>query len=94
MLGLVITVAVVALAGGIRIVSAHKDTGLIRTGAGDRLPVVPTAVHTLSFLPDSTYYCFGGDLTSPTTVALVGDSHAAMWFNALSDVGKRTVSGC
>ena len=41
------------------------------------------------YLPDNTYYCFGGDLTSSTTVALVGDSHAGMWFNALSDVGTK-----
>ncbi len=31
-------------------------------------------------------YCAGGDLHSPTVVALVGDSHAATWFNATSEV--------
>ena len=34
-------------------------------------------------------YCAGGDLSSRTVVALVGDSHAATWFNELSAVAAR-----
>jgi peptidoglycan/LPS O-acetylase OafA/YrhL len=36
--------------------------------------------------PGGISYCAGGDLSSPTVVALVGDSHAATWFNELSVV--------
>jgi len=39
--------------------------------------------------PEGVSYCAGGDLTSKTAVALVGDSHAATWFNELSAVAKR-----
>ncbi len=33
--------------------------------------------------------CASGDVTSPTTVALVGDSHAAMWQPALEPVARQ-----
>ncbi|MCX6459168.1 MAG: acyltransferase family protein [Actinobacteria bacterium] len=46
--------------------------------------------------------CVFGDTTSKTTIALIGDSHAAQWFPALDAAGKRnhwkivarTKSGC
>jgi len=86
--GVVITVAVVALAGGIRTISAHKTPASFEQElAIDSQSFLPQC--SARYLPDDTYYCFGGDLTSSTTVALVGDSHAGMWFNALSDVGTK-----
>ena len=33
--------------------------------------------------------CAAGDLTSPTTVALIGDSHAAMWYPAFQQVADQ-----
>ncbi|MEB3983646.1 acyltransferase family protein [Mycobacterium sp. 663a-19] len=33
--------------------------------------------------------CAGGDAASPTTVALVGDSHAAMWYPAFQQVAEQ-----
>jgi peptidoglycan/LPS O-acetylase OafA/YrhL len=85
-IGVVITVAVVAFARGLHYISAHKiPSSFEQQLAVDSQSFQPRC--TARYLPESTYYCFGGDLTSSTTVALVGDSHAAMWFNALSDVG-------
>ncbi len=86
--GLVITVAVLALAGGIRFISASRTPASFRQElAIDSQSFLPQC--NAQYLPGDTYYCFGGDLTSSTTVALVGDSHADMWFNALSDVGTK-----
>jgi peptidoglycan/LPS O-acetylase OafA/YrhL len=42
-----------------------------------------------AYTPQGIYYCAGGDLNSSTVVALVGDSHAATWFNELSVVAAR-----
>jgi peptidoglycan/LPS O-acetylase OafA/YrhL len=39
--------------------------------------------------PQGVSYCAGGDLQSSTVVGLVGDSHAATWFNELSAVAAR-----
>ena len=39
--------------------------------------------------PQGISYCAGGDLSSSTVVALVGDSHAATWFNELSVVAAK-----
>ena len=39
--------------------------------------------------PQGISYCAGGDLRSSTVVALVGDSHAATWFNELSVVAAK-----
>ena len=39
--------------------------------------------------PQGIPYCAGGDLKSSTVVALVGDSHAATWFNELSVVAAK-----
>jgi peptidoglycan/LPS O-acetylase OafA/YrhL len=87
-LGLVITVAVVAFAGGVRFISSRKTPDSIKQElAVDSQSFLPQC--TGQSLPGDTYYCFGGDLKSSTTVALVGDSHADMWFNALSDVGTK-----
>jgi SGNH domain (fused to AT3 domains) len=33
--------------------------------------------------------CASGDAASPTTVALVGDSHAAMWQRALDPIAQQ-----
>jgi peptidoglycan/LPS O-acetylase OafA/YrhL len=85
--GLVITIAVVALAGGIRFISEHRTpASFVQELAVDSQSFLPQCQ--ARFLPGDTFYCFGGDLTSSTTIALVGDSHAGMWFNALSDVGR------
>ena len=87
-LGIVITVAVVVLAKGLHSVSAHRiPASFEQQLAIDSQSFGPQC--DAHYLPASTYYCWGGDPTSPTTIALVGDSHAEMWFNALSDVGRK-----
>jgi hypothetical protein len=39
--------------------------------------------------PGGAPYCYGGDLTSKTTVALVGDSHSSAWFREFTEVAQR-----
>jgi hypothetical protein len=34
-------------------------------------------------------FCDLGDLPSTTTLALIGDSHAMMWFRMFGEIGKR-----
>jgi len=43
---------------------------------------------TYLYSPEGARYCIGGDVRAATTVALVGDSHAGTWFNAMSDVSR------
>jgi peptidoglycan/LPS O-acetylase OafA/YrhL len=45
--------------------------------------------HTQQNLAPSTLPCLYGDLTSSTTIALFGDSHALSWFPALNIVAKK-----
>jgi len=84
-LGLVITMAVICAAGGTWVVSS------LRTPSSFNAQM---AVADTNFFPNCGSHnmvggilqCYGGDLAASTTVALVGDSHAATWFNALSSV--------
>jgi peptidoglycan/LPS O-acetylase OafA/YrhL len=88
LLGLAITAATCVVAGATWIIAsrstpasfeqAHKNAGknfFPHCAAGTT--------------PQGIQYCAGGDLTSRTVVALVGDSHAAAWFNAMSTVASR-----
>ena len=86
--GLAITVTVLGIAGTTWVYSSRRTPSSFNQ---------QVAVATQNFLPScrkqstatGAFYCFGGDLSSSTTVALVGDSHAATWFNALAHVAAR-----
>lgn len=45
--------------------------------------------HTQQNLPPSSKPCIYGDATSPTTIALFGDSHALSWFPAMNVLAKK-----
>ena len=86
--GLIITAVVLGTAGGAWLL-ASRSTPTSFTRAKDAAFKDFFAVCKTLSTPEGTRYCAGGDLQSPTVVALVGDSHAGTWFNALSTVGLR-----
>ncbi len=45
--------------------------------------------HTQQNLPPSSMSCVYGDITSSTTIALFGDSHALSWFPAMNALAKK-----
>ena len=82
------------------LVPANLDPSL-RAASGDKPIVYDRGCH-LSVGPTSPKKCEFGDKTSPFTVALFGDSHAAQWFPTIQGVAKAkgwrflplTKSGC
>jgi peptidoglycan/LPS O-acetylase OafA/YrhL len=86
--GLVFTVASLAVAGGTWEYAVHSSPASFAS---------EMAKATKVFFPQCSYlqsregarYCLGGDTTSHTSVALVGDSHAGTWFNVMSQVSSR-----
>jgi hypothetical protein len=86
--GLAITVAVLGVAGGTWLISSERTPVSFND---EELTAESTFFPHCQFqhAPGGAPYCFGGDLGAKTTIALVGDSHSSVWFNALSDVAKR-----
>lgn len=84
-LGLVITIAALGVAGGTWFVSSQRTPASFNAQMAVALKSFFPGCHP-HVTPQGTFVCYGGDLTAPVTVALVGDSHAATWFNALSNV--------
>jgi hypothetical protein len=83
--GAVITLAALAFAGGTWYAATRRTPASFAQAQSaafkNFFPVCATGVTT-----SGIRYCAGGDLHSMTMVALVGDSHAATWFNAMSEV--------
>ncbi len=88
LVGAVITLVVLAVAGGTWILASQR-TPTSFTNAKNLAFRHFFAVCTTLTAPDGTHYCAGGDTASKTVVALVGDSHAGTWFNAMSEVGSK-----
>jgi peptidoglycan/LPS O-acetylase OafA/YrhL len=86
-LGLAITLGVLAVAGATWLFSSERTP----TSFNAEVAAAGTFVPSCHFqtAPGGASYCFGGDLSATTTVALAGDSHAGSWFDTLSDVAKR-----
>jgi peptidoglycan/LPS O-acetylase OafA/YrhL len=88
LVGLAITILVLGAAGATwEFASRSTPTSFTRAKNAafkDFFPICSTRS-----TPDGIHYCAGGDLNSSTVVALVGDSHAATWFNALSAVALK-----
>ena len=83
MLGLAITIGALGVAAGTWFYSSERTpasfTHLQYVAAKSFFP----GCH-IKNAPGGAPYCFGGDISSSSTVALVGDSHSATWFNTIS----------
>ncbi len=87
-LGLIITAAVLFVAGGSWFISSQTTPASFNAQVARASRVfLPRCVPRTT--PGGTPYCYGGDLRSSTTIALAGDSHAAVWFNELSAIGVK-----
>ncbi len=85
--GLVITLIVLAAARGVWIVASRstplsyaKSQAVASKGFFARCTPLATS--------GGIHYCGGGDLRGSTVIALVGDSHAGTWFNIMSAVAR------
>lgn len=75
-------VAAVAASADLRFVPANLDPPLSSASASEAAPMVDGCL--LSFTASAVDEgCLFGDTTSPRSVVLFGDSHAAMWFPAV-----------
>ncbi|OBF24304.1 acyltransferase [Mycobacterium kubicae] len=77
----------VAAAAGLRAVPSNLDPPLARAPADKAAVFVNGCMRSWRDLGQSE--CATADRSSPTTVALVGDSHAAMWDPALQQVAEQ-----
>ena len=88
LVGLAITGVTLGIAGGTWELASQSTPAsyakLLSVAMEDFFPVCAHAETS-----QGISYCAGGDLSSHTVVALVGDSHAATWFNELSVVAAR-----
>ncbi len=88
LVGLAITGVTLGTAGGVWELAAQSTPAsyqnLLDSAMKNFFPICTPAT-----TPQGISYCAGGDLSSSTVVALVGDSHAETWFNALSTVAAR-----
>jgi peptidoglycan/LPS O-acetylase OafA/YrhL len=88
LLGLAITAATCAVAGTTWIIASQgTPTSFAQAHKAAIKGFFPRCASGVT--PQGIQYCAGGDLASRTVVALVGDSHAATWFNATSNVASR-----
>jgi peptidoglycan/LPS O-acetylase OafA/YrhL len=87
-LGLAITAATCAVAGTTWVIASRSTPTSFaqahKKATKDFFPLCAAGA-----TPQGIQYCAGGDSASSTVVALVGDSHAATWFNAMSNVALR-----
>ena len=88
LVGLAITAGALGIAGGTWRISSDRT---------------PSSFNNLESVADRSFfpkcqirrgaggasYCYGGELSSTRTVALVGDSHVSTWFNEVSSVAAR-----
>jgi peptidoglycan/LPS O-acetylase OafA/YrhL len=88
LLGLAITIVTVGTAGGAWVWASESTPASYAQLQSAALKVF-YPICTNAETPQGISYCAGGDLSSSTVVALVGDSHAATWFNELSVVAAR-----
>jgi len=79
--------AAVAASAGLGAVPSNLDPPL--ADASSSVPEVFVNGCVRSWLEVGQSECASGDTASPTTVALVGDSHAAMWSPALEPVAEQ-----
>jgi peptidoglycan/LPS O-acetylase OafA/YrhL len=79
--------AAVAAAAGLRAVPSNLDPPLAGAPADKAAVFVNGCVR--SWREVGQNECATGDLASPTTVSLIGDSHAAMWNPALQQVAEQ-----
>ncbi|HYB81735.1 MAG TPA: acyltransferase family protein [Mycobacterium sp.] len=79
--------AAVAAAAGLRAVPSNLDPPLAKAPADKSAVFVNGCVRSWRDLGQGE--CATGDTASPTTVALVGDSHAAMWNPAFQQLAEQ-----
>ena len=79
--------AAVAAGAGIRAVPSNLDPSLAAAPADKAAVFVNGCVRSWRDIGQDD--CATGDITSPTKVALIGDSHAAMWNPALQQVAEQ-----
>ncbi|WP_239656449.1 acyltransferase family protein [Mycobacterium riyadhense] len=79
--------AAVAASAGLHAVPSNLNPPL-GVAAGDKAPVFVNGCMR-SWRDVGQGECASGDTASPTTVALIGDSHAAMWDPALQQVAEQ-----
>jgi hypothetical protein len=77
----------VMASAGVQAVPADLSPALSEAGAD--LPRPWTDGCLLQWTPVVAPPCVAGDTTSPVTIALFGDSHAAQWFPALDEIARR-----
>lgn len=77
----------VAQAAGLRAVPSNLDPPLAQAPADKAAVFVNGCVRSWRDIGQSE--CAAGDIGSPTTVALIGDSHAAMWNPAFAQVAEQ-----
>ena len=77
----------VAASAGLRAVPSNLDPSLAEAPADKAAVFVNGCVR--SWREVGQAECATGDTASPTTVALIGDSHAAMWNPALQQVAEQ-----
>jgi peptidoglycan/LPS O-acetylase OafA/YrhL len=77
----------VAAAAGLRAVPSNLDPPLAQAPADKAAVFVNGCVRSWRDIGQSD--CATGDVGSPTTVALIGDSHAAMWNPAFQQVAEQ-----
>ncbi len=88
LVGLAITGMTLGTAGGVWVIASRSTPASYGELQSAALKVF-FPVFTPAKTPRGISYYSGGDLSSRTVVALVGDSHAATWFNELSLVAAR-----
>ncbi|GKU44788.1 acyltransferase, partial [Mycobacterium montefiorense] len=79
--------AAIAAAAGLRAVPSNLDPPLAQAPADKAAVFVNGCVRSWRDVGQSE--CATGDTGSPTTVALIGDSHAAMWNPAFQQVAEQ-----
>lgn len=77
----------VAVAAGLRAVPSNLNPPLAQAPADKAAVFVNGCVRSWRDIGQSE--CAAGDIGSPTTVALIGDSHAAMWSPAFQQVAEQ-----
>lgn len=88
LVGLAITAGALGIAGGTWLISSDRTPSSFNKleSVADR-NFIPKCQ--LLETPGGAAYCYGGELSSTRTVALVGDSHVSTWFNEVSNVAAR-----
>jgi len=87
LVGLAITGITIGTAGGVWLIASWSTPASYTELQSAALKVFFPKC-TPAKTPQGISYCGGGDLSSRTVVALLGDSHAATWFNELSVVAS------